>query len=41
MGERGWAKGDGRKGIDEKGLREGGKANQTAKPARYWLDPAE
>jgi len=22
-------------------LREGGKANQTAKPARYWLDPAE
>jgi hypothetical protein len=25
----------------EGGLRAGGKANQTAKPARYWLDPAE
>ena len=41
LGEGGLPKGDGRKGIDEKGLREGGKANQTTKPARNWLDPAE
>src|ERR1700728_3185902 len=41
IGEGGLPKGDGRKGIDEKGLRGGEKANQTAKPARYWLDPAE
>ena len=41
LGEGGLPKGDGRRGIDEKGLREGGKANQTAKPARHWLDPGD
>ena len=35
------AKGDGRRGIDEKELRAGGNVNQTAKPARHWLDPGD
>ena len=41
LGEGGLPKGDGRRGIDEKELRAGGNVNQTAKPARHWLDPRD
>jgi hypothetical protein len=41
LGEGGLPKGDGRRGIDEKELRAGGKANTTVKPARHWLDPGD